>query len=268
MPLSQELNDALRSESTWSDVSSGLGKILLGYFCYAFGVIVAGACVGAAIVPLVNNKPLKLEHMWMFYIGAGIMKVTGLFSWITIMGGKWRCLMNTAERYGAKWVIFFCITCVFMAPILSVVASFAGVATPIRWTGGPDAFRKVKFTMTGLYLLGASGLSFSLCMLSFWYYLATVARCMGASRALWFIGLFIVPLGVASGLTGYWLFGNLHTNRFNDLVPFVGLSWLLVPIYWVAMIVVVKRSIDQTIGLIKNPLEYSAEQREMQLAHS
>jgi hypothetical protein len=255
--LSGDLNQSLRAEKSWIDVAGGLGRVLWGYAALIGGWTVAGAFIFGAYAPILNHKQVRIEHIWYFYIGAGVLKVAGLLSWGLILAGQWRCLMSSTERRGARWVIFFCLTCVVMGPVLHMLAWFGGLSTPIRWTGGPQAFQglKLKFTLMGLYVMCASLITSGLYKLSFWYYLQTVAACMGASKARIFVWLYgVLVLGVA-GATAWWLFGDLHRNRFTDLAPWIALGWVSVAAYWVMMIVVVKFAIEQTVALIYDPMK-------------
>ncbi len=269
--ISSNLNNALRNERSWIDVGSGLGKVLLGYAALIVGWLIAASFFYACYVPVMNHKPFKIEHMWYFYLGIAILKVTGLLSWGMILAGQWRCLMSSSERKGARWIIFFCMTCVVMGPVLHLLAWFGGLSTPIKWTGGPAAMVgvKLKFTMTGLYLMCASLITSGLYKVSFWYYLQTVASCMGARKAWLFVAAFMaVVLGMA-GVTGWWAFGNLHHNLFAKLVPWIAVGWVAVSVYWVLMIVVVKFAVEQTMSLVHDPMrEKPAARPQFELAGS
>jgi hypothetical protein len=255
--LSGHLNNSLRNEKSWSDVAGGLGRVLMGYGALIAGWLIAGSFLFACFLPMLSHKPLKIEHVWYFYIGAAILKITGLLSWGLILSGQWRCLMSSSERMGARWIIFFCMTCVVMGPVLHALAWTGGLSTPIRWTGGPQALQgvRLKFTLLGLYVMCASLITSGLYKLSFWYYLQTVAACMGAKKARIFVWLFAAALLGMSGFTAWWFFGDLHRNKFTDLAPWVGAGWVAVSVYWVAMIVVVKFAIEQTMTLVYDPLK-------------
>lgn len=266
--MSREFNAILRSEGTWSEVSSGLGKILLGYTVFAFGLMLAGACVAGSIVPLMSGKALKVEHIWMFYAGGAILKLATLTSWGMVISGQFRCLMNSTERMGARWIIFFCLTCVVMGPVLQYAAWIGGLATPIRWNLGPVAFQKAKFSMLGLYLLLASAISSGLYFASFWFFLLTLTRCLRASRASWIVGLFTALLACAFAGSAYLFFGDLHENRLRALAPWLAAGWVGVVAYWVFMIIVVKAAIDRTVEQVQHPLNFDDNYSQYELARS
>lgn len=267
--ISSELNQSLRNEKAWIEVAGGLGKVLIGYGALVFGWLIAAAFFYACFAPLLNNKPMKLEHTWFFYIGVTTIILTGMLSWSMIIAGQWACLMNSPERRGARWIIFFCMTCVVMGPVLHKLAWFGGLSTPIRWAGGPQAFMgvKLKFTLLGLYLMCASLVTTGLYKLSFWYYLQTVTSCMGAKKAQFVVFFFFaVVLGMAA-FTGWWAFGGLHPNKVSDLAKWVALGWVGVAFYWVFMIVVVKLAIEQTMAQVYNPMQ-ETQRAQVQLAGS
>jgi len=264
--ISKDLNATLRCEGSWSEVSSGLTKVLLGYLVFAFGLMLAGACISGSVLPLMNKKMLKVEHIWMFYIGGAVLKIATLTAWGMVISGQFRCLMSSTERHGARWVIFFCLTCVVMSPVLHWAAWIGGLASPIRWNLGPEGFQRVRFSMLGLYLLAASAISSGLYLLSFWYYLGTVARCLEAPRAGLMVGMFTLIVGPAIGGTAYLMFSNVDRQRFELVAAVTAAFWLAVPVYWFLMVVVVKRTIDQTLGLVKDPLRRHASRRSHELA--
>lgn len=254
--ISQDLNESLRVEKAWGEVASGLGRVLMGYAVLVFGLMVASALLYSSIQPLLANKTMKIEHMWFFYAGLAVAKLTGLAAWGLIIAGQWRCLMSSSERNGAKWVIFMCMTCVVMGPVLHMLAWFAGLSTPVRWYAGPQAFHgaRIRFTQAGTYIMAASLISTFLYKASFWWYLQTVAACMGATKARVFVVMFLALTVAMTAGTIYWMFGGLHPNRVTDYAPFIAAGWVFLAFYWVVMIWVVKVAIDQTVALVYNPM--------------
>lgn len=256
--ITREINDSLRAEKSWNDVASGLGRVLMGYAVLVFGIVTASVLLYSALQPLLSTPPkrMTIEHTWLFYGGLAISKITGLAAWGLIIAGQWRCLMSSSERNGAKWIIFMCMTCVVMSPVLHMLAVFGGMSTPVRWFAGPAAMQglKLKFTVAGTYIMAASLISAVLYKLSFWYYLQTVAACVGATKARIFVFMFMVLTFSMIGFTAYWIFGGLHPNRVTQYAPFVAGGWVLLSLYWVAMILVVKIAIEQTVSLVYDPL--------------
>jgi hypothetical protein len=256
--LSTDFNAVLHSERSWDRVSSGLGKTLLGYVIGLVGLIVG---LGVTITPLLQmmaHKPQKIEHVWMFYIGLAIIKLSGLFAWGLIIGGQFQCLMSSPERHGAKWVIFFCLTCIVMGPALYFLAWFAGLSVPINWQMGLAGVQKVRFNTFGLGMMIASAVCSVLYTLSFWYYLGVVAKCMRSKSAILMVGMNSLVLGCATAFTAYLCFNLDHVMRQPMLAAVAGGAWIIVELYWFAMIVVVKFAIDRTMKLVSNPFDRSA----------
>jgi len=267
--ISGELNQSLRNEQAWVEVAGGLGKVLLGYGALVLGWMVASAFFYSCYAPILNGKAVKIEHVWFYYIGVAILVITNLSSWGLILAGQWKCLMNSPERRGARWIIFFCMTCVVMGPVLHMLAWFGGLSTPIRLGAGPQAIQgvKLKFTITGIYVMCASLITTGLYKVSFWYYLQTVASCMGATKARGVVFLFVAITLAMVGATYWVLFGGLHPNKVRDLAIWVAAGWVFVALYWVFMIVVVKVAIEQTMAEVYNPMR-ETHRPQVQLAGS
>ena len=129
----------------------------------------------------------------------------------------------------------------------------------------------MKFNLMGVYLMSASLITSWLYKLTFWYYLQTVAGCMGAKKARIFVWMYFAVLFAAAGFTGWWLLGNLHPNLFHNLIPYVIASWVFVALYWVMQIVVVKIAIEQTMAAVFDPLRgkvHEPQQPQYELARS
>src|SRR5439155_18290017 len=105
----------------------------------------------------------------------------------------------------------------------------------------------------------SSGLYF----LSFWFYLGTLTRCLEAPRAGLIVGLFALILGPAVAGTVYLAIGRLDARHLEMYAPWVACFWLAVPLYWIMMVVVVKRTIDQTLPMVKDPLRYYSAPRRL-----
>lgn len=257
--ISAELNRAIRSEGSWERVGGGLGKVLFGYGIFTLGLLLAGACVVAAIEPLLAKKALKTKHIWLFYLGGGIQGLASLAAWLTVINGQFECCMNVTERRGARWVIFFCLCCVVMGPLLKFTAWFGGLATPIRWNLGPEGFAQVRFTMAGVFLMAAGVISAGLYWISFWWFLVTVTACLEAPRARRFVLAYFPVMATAVALPAWLAFGSVPRGLFMPLLFALPGVWLFAWLYWVALLVTVKKTIEQTTQLTSDPLSGDAE---------
>ncbi len=131
--------------------------------------------------------------MWYFYIGAMILKLSGLLAWGLILAGQWRCLMSSSERMGAlDYLLLHDVRGYGAGSSHGRLVRRAVDTDPMdRWptshTGG-----ELKFTLLGIYVMSVSLITGGLYKLSFWYYLQTIAACMEATKARIFIWLFFV----------------------------------------------------------------------------
>src|SRR5262249_44622668 len=129
--LSAELNERLRMEVGWQDVGKGLSQVLFGYVTIFVGVAVG---VGLVLISpygmggqIRTGRTPSLASLWQFYIGMGILSVIGLIGYIIIIGGQFKCMMGAAERHGARWFMFACITCLLIGPAFHFTSGFAGL---------------------------------------------------------------------------------------------------------------------------------------------
>ena len=142
--------------------------------------------------------------------------------------------MSSSERKGARWIIFFCMTCVVMGPVLHMLAWMGGIvdAEQIGLEQHPQwrfTARPLRCTLMG-FLFDDRQLSLrqGLYKLSFWYYLLTVCIVHGGwtgSRRS--SGCFSPRFSRNEpGLHGVVAFSaNLHQNQFNDLAPWVAVGF-------------------------------------------
>src|SRR5262245_34815760 len=130
--LETELNERLRMETGWEDVGKGLSQILFGYLTLVLGI---GIGVGLIVLSVGNmgHQPGRppgrpsMASLWQLYIGLGVLSVVGLLSYLFILAGQFRCMLGAAERHGARWFMFACITCLLIGPGLNIASGIAGV---------------------------------------------------------------------------------------------------------------------------------------------
>ena len=196
--LSNDFNAVLHSERSWDRVSAGLGRTMMGYVVGVLGVCVGVGLSAPSAWMMMHGKTMKPEHIWMFFVGLAILKLSWLFAWGLVVGGHFQCLMASTERHGAKWVIFFCLTCVIMGPVLYFLAWFGGLSSSMKWDLGLAGVQKVRFNTLGLGMLVGSAIADGLYILSFWYYLGVVAKCIRSRPAILMVGMNSLVLGAPS----------------------------------------------------------------------
>jgi len=256
--LSPELNDSLRMELGWEDVASGLTRVVLGYVLMIVGV---GVGVGLLIAAYFNvggytpsgaRSPL---NFWCFYAGLGILGSIGLFAYIVIASGQLRCLIGSPERCGARWFMFFTLTCLLIGPTVNAGASVACVQRAPDFTRGPDAFGNVQFTSTGRMLQLASSVGGSLCAVFFLLFLHSLTRCLGASFLGWCILAHLMVTLALFGLTIYCNFdGRTLTVQRQSLI-WIGAAWLVNIIWHMLLIGSTRVCIATTLSKVRSPLD-------------
>src|SRR5262245_59714438 len=172
-------NDHLRREFCWTEVRSGLGRILLGYLILIGGFALAGGLLAAAVIhvikvgganPGANPRNLHFGVFWLFYRGLGVITLTCLFGYGSIVIGYWRCLVNVPERNGARWLLFTSMTCVLMGPAINTAASFV-MEKGIELKRGPEGLAHIEFTPFAKKLQIAGALTSMLSLVCFMLFL-------------------------------------------------------------------------------------------------
>src|SRR5260370_21264952 len=124
-----DLSRPLQSEFGWAEVGKGLTRILIGYAIAVVGTTFGvGVFVFAAMGQQTQAVPKGNQNskLLIFMLGIGVLALTSLFSYGFILAGKWRCLMNAPERHAAKWLIFACMLCMVIGPVLNILFSLGG----------------------------------------------------------------------------------------------------------------------------------------------
>src|SRR5207302_1175870 len=98
------------------------------------------------------------------------------------MGGQWRCLHGAAERHGARWLMFFCLTSLFAGPALNAASWVGGVTRGPDLQRGARTFGDIQFNTTGRTMQLASAVASLLYSLFFLLFLRAVARCHASRR--------------------------------------------------------------------------------------
>jgi hypothetical protein len=264
--LTYEQNERLRMETGWNDVASGLARVIIGCLVALLGTAIGvGLVVLSAIPGLFGESSFRvagrlpsLGSLWMLYIGLGILSVVGVFGYLITLAGHWRCLHGASERHGARWMMFFCLTCLFAAPALNIAAGIGG-----GMQRGPDlqkgarTFRDIQFTARARYMQMAGAAASLLYSLFFLLFLRAVARCHASSAHVMLVNFFLVFVGVLVGLTvyvGYMSFRDLIREE-NDPRLWIAGAWGICLIFELFLIGAIRSCIIKSMARVRSPLD-------------
>jgi hypothetical protein len=256
--LSPELNDNLRMELGWEDVGKGLTRVVMGYFVLLAGLVVGVGLLIAAFYQVGGRTPTggtSPVTFWCFYAGLGILGSIGLFAYIVIFSGQLRCLIGAPERGGARWLMFFTMTCLLIGPTVNAGASVACVQRAPDFARGPDGFRRLQFTSTGRMLQLASTVGGSLCAVFFLLFLHALARCLQATLLGWSVLLHLLATLTLAGLSLYLNFDGRTLIVQRQHLIWLGAAWLVNIIWHVLLIGSVRVRIATCLSKVRAPLD-------------
>jgi hypothetical protein len=254
------LDDQLRLEAGWGDVARGLRQVVVGYLVLVLGITLGAFLVVMSVVEMggFTRAPARLSigAMWQFYIGMGIISLTGLISWGMVMAGKFRCMLNAPERHSARWLIFVCMTCTFVAPTFNVAAGIGFAQRPVELQRGAFGLQELKLNTTGriIHLIGfGCGL---LSPLAFVLFLRAIARCLELRGHLLVMNGYAAISAGLMALTCYVLFAPPRAPRMLVVYALLlGGGWLMWGVAYLVMTLILRSSIVQALGNIRSPLE-------------
>lgn len=266
-PLST--NDHLRQELGWSEVRSGLGRILLGYLIIVGGSILAGGLIAVAIVHMIKTagaarpgqgpKNLDIGFLWIFYLGLGAMCLITLFGYASILIGHWRCLINVPERKGARWLLFASITCLLMGPALNLAAGFS-MEKGVEFRKGPEGFAELRFTAFAQKLQIAGAVTGMGSLVCFMLFLRASALCFDDySRAAQVVA-YLIYLGLLFVGSFYAAYGRIPPAKLIPVLVGLGVGSLISFIWYLCLIAGIRNCISEGLKQIKSPLDFDPPQ--------
>ncbi len=262
--ISPELNERLRMETGWNDVASGLAKVLIGYLIFIIGVAVGvGLIVGSAVASLMARGAQAgglppMGAIWMLWIGLGILSVVGVWGYLTIMGGHWRCLHGTSERYGARWLMFIVLTTLMAVPALDIASGLGGnMRRGPNLSEGAHTFREMRFTKMARFMQLASAASGVTYMVTFLLFLRAVARCHAARAHEMLVNLYLIIVVGLTAVTIGVAFLGLRGKLPASLDPALWLAgaWGLCFLFYVFLIAAMRSCILRSMARVKSPLD-------------
>lgn len=256
-------NDHLRREFCWTEVRSGLGRILLGYLIMIGGFMLAGAMLAGAIFKVMKGgganpgmaaAKIDIGALWLFYAGLGTISLSCLFGYGSIVIGYWRCLINVPERNGARWLLFTAMTCVIMGPAINTVASFS-MEKGIELKKGPQGLMQIEFTPFAKKLQLAGALASMVSLVCFMLFLRAVALCFDDEFRATHVLVYLFFLGMLFIGSVYLIFTNRPPERLLPILIALGLGSVVSFFWYLYLIGSMRRCITYGLSQVRAPLE-------------
>jgi hypothetical protein len=257
--MSFEMNERLRSELGWTEVSKGLSKVLIGYAVMLLGILVGLGLLLMSVYgmgeELKRSKMPSNTSMWQFYIGLAILGLVGIFGYGMIIAGQFRCMMGASERHGARWFMFFCITCLFFGPALNIAAGIACAQKPPEFQQGAQGLAEIQPTQTGQYVQMAGFAAWVLYSLLFVLFLRAVAKCLDSHMHVALVNFYLIFAGFLVAGTAFVQFGPKNLAVTRDLMVTLGIGWGICFLFYIFVIASVRGCITTTMARVRSPLE-------------
>ncbi|MCI0456102.1 MAG: hypothetical protein L0Z62_03870, partial [Gemmataceae bacterium] len=251
-----ELNERLRMEPGWNEVASGLGSILIGYLVFFVGT---AAGVGLILWSIFNTLSAgggrvagmpSIGTVWIFYIGLGILSIVGTFGYLIVLAGHWRCMHGAAERHGARWLMFFCVTALFAGPALEVASYISGCQKGPELSRGASSFNDMQFTRTARYMQLAGAGATLLYTVLFLLFLRSVALCHGSRRHALLVNFFLLLMVLLVGGTvyvGYLTYTDPRAELARIRLGLIG-AWGAIVLFYLILIGVLRGCILRSVA--------------------
>lgn len=269
-----------QAELGWPHVRRGLRLILLGHYLWIIAVVaVVGVLLNLSSITRPLNAVPGSKVNWReigLWVALFALAIVAIFSYGLILAGHWKCL-SAPERNGCKNLIFACLTCVVMVPLLNIAAStLGGRENLVLAKQGLGSWSQMKFSSTMIFLHVASAMLGVASSVLFILFLRSVLRCFNDTARVWLVDLYLVFTGFLVAGTIYLNFvaGGLHlpgeAQRLADnpahtpgslqLLVLVGLGWVAALIWYLFLVNTARGSIARGYQeLHRSPLETTAE---------
>lgn len=236
--FSPETTVMLDMELTWPDVASGLGRILMGHLVSIFGPLLGMALIFGAVLQgdaVKKFEKAPAEHLIALILGMLIMGGSSLAGYIMILSGYFRCLLNAPDRHGARWLMFACMTCMVIGPVLGFVSGSINNREQMKMLSKQkEITREVALQLLNSpmgYMQVASTVVSLASIVTFVLFLRAIARCFeDEDRAQYAVG-YLMFLGL--GLSFIVFFGLYGIGDLSLFKVIGGLAlWAVLCFVW------------------------------------
>ncbi len=259
-----QLNERLRMEPGWNEVASGLGLILVGYLVFFIGTAVGVGLIIWSMFSVLGGggggrmvATPGIGTVWIFYIGLGVLSIVGTFGYLIVLGGHWRCMHGAAERHGARWLMFFCVTALFAGPALEVASYIAGCQKAPELSRGASSFNEMQFTRTGRYMQLAGAGATLLYTVLFLLFLRAVGLCHGSRRHVLLVNFFLLLVVLLVGGSVYvgYLSYTEPTSELNKVkLGLIG-AWGAILLFYLVLIGTMRLCVLRSVAQVRSPLD-------------
>jgi hypothetical protein len=253
----------LRMEVGWVEVGKGLGQILTGYLIFFLGIFIGASLVFYATFGLPDehlqfksSRTPGLGGLWALYIGMAILGLVGLFGYGYIAGGQFRCMMSSSERHGSRWMMFFCICCLFIGPALNVAAGIAGGQRYSELRRAASIYNAAPANPAEQYLQLVSFAIGLLYPFFFLLFMRAAACCIRARGLVMLFNVYLIFALAVAAATGIFVFDPGQLAKYPQVIALLPLGWGACGLGFLALVILSRIFILGTMQRIRSPLEY------------
>jgi hypothetical protein len=246
VPVPVPSADPLNRETGWTEVGTGLTRVLIGYLlsflCVCLGVGLLVWLTLHAVAGDITSPKNRTEVSVVLLVGGCFLGLLSLVSYGFVLVGKWNCAMHAPERHGARWFIFATIICMVVGPVVNIITPFAGGNENVPVRPGvrpvaPQGTVSAALTRSPTTIqLAASAVSLAT-TLFFVLFLRSVGLCFGCERYSRMTEMFLSFTGLLLGFTFYLLY-TVPLQEIPLLILLgLGVGWLVSLVAYVGLVI-------------------------------
>jgi hypothetical protein len=268
----------LRHELGWSDVASGLARILYGYFLL-FVIVAIWVFMTVALAYTVANTATTprpranagppIQVWWILGLGGGIIFLMSIYAYIQLFVGKVRCAIHAPERCGARWFIFACLLTIIVGPAMSMIDWVNAQVNPpsvqkqreqlrelerIDGQNNPDAL--LDFLRRNITVTQIAGMLISMATTVFFVlFLRSIGTCFEESRLTVMADLYLMFSALLYGFTIFLVFFAGFNQSTLLILGGLAIGALASIAWYIGLVVYTRILILNRITKLRSPLE-------------